>query len=101
MREVEDYTWTLRTLANGETYTWSVKAFAEWKQRLFWEYEKQYGRKFKEDFPTKKQREAVYKKLLWFNSVDVFWTGREIYDIWIEKEMYDNAEKIALILRVK
>lgn len=101
MKEFWDYTWTLRSLDNWETYTWSVKAFAEWKQRLFWEYQKQYGRKFKEDFPTKASREAVYKRLLWFSSVDVFWTGRNIYDVAITQEVYDNAQKVAHIIGLR
>lgn len=93
-----NYTGTLKILDNGEGYTWSVKAFTQWKEKMFWEYLKQYGRKFKDDFPTKHQREIIYKKLLGFTNIDIFWTGRDIYDIPISQELYKNAKRVSEII---
>lgn len=98
MEEKIQYTWSLKTTWTWEIYTWSVKSFKEWKNRLYSEYFSMHWRRFKEDFPSKEQREFVYKRLLWFSSVDVFWTWRDGFWVVICQEVYENAKRVSDII---
>lgn len=94
------YTWSLRE-ENWETYTWSVKAFKSFKKELQRKYFEVFNKNLKEDFPSKLQREVLYKKILWFNNIDIFENWNHFKDIIIDESRYQNVLKVLEIINKK
>lgn len=94
------YTWSLKE-KNWETYTWSVKAFKTFKKELQRKYFEVFNRSLKEDFPNKLQREVLYKKILWFNHIDIFENWNSSISVIIDEFQYQNVLKVLEIINKK
>ena len=94
------YTWSLRE-EDGETYTWSVKAFKSFKKELQRKYFEVFNRSLKQDFPIKIEREALYKKILWFSNIDIFENWNHFKKVIFDEVKYQNVLKVLEIINKK
>ncbi len=93
-----EYTWSLKQSWQSKTlFSWSFKAFKDWKKIFFEEYYNTYGTSFKKDFPDKSERQRIYEFLLWVEWSKVFHDG-DVRNYVIDSKVKNISERVRKIL---